>query len=207
MGGARNGISDEQRVIPRVNPVIERAWSTAIGTGYSGVSLIDDTAITMYSDHQFDYVIALSTTNGAERWRYKIGPTYKGHGNSQDGPLSTPLVRGDRVYCLSPFGLFFALSLDYGDLHWQLDLQQEYGAKAPQWGFASSPLAYRDNIVVMAGGTEGASLLLAFDAQTGELVWRFGEDFAHYRSPVIGKINGADVLLAAGDGLLMFQRC
>ena len=206
MGGARNGHADEREVIPRQNPVMHRAWNTAIGTGYSGVSLIDDTAITMYSDHQFDYVIALNTTNGTEHWRYKIGPTYKGHGNSQDGPLSTPLVRGDRVYCLSPFGLFFALSLDSGDLQWQADLQQEYGARAPQWGFASSPLAYRDNIVVMAGGTEGASLLLAFNAQTGELVWRFGEDFAHYRSPVIGKINGADVLLAAGDETLYCLR-
>ena len=64
MGGARNGHADEREVIPRQNSIMHRAWNTAIGTGYSGISLIDDTAITMYSDHQFDYVIALNTTNG-----------------------------------------------------------------------------------------------------------------------------------------------
>ena len=199
MGGARTGHAAERQVIPRQNPVMHKEWSQKIGTGYSGVSLIDNTAITMYSDHEFDYVIALDANDGEKRWQYRIGPTYKGHGNSQDGPLSTPLISAGHVFCLSPFGLFFALSLDSGELKWQFDLEREFKARAPRWGFTSSPLAYKDRVFVLAGGTDGASFILAFDAKKGDLLWQFGEDFAHYRSPVVGKINGADVLLAAGD--------
>ena len=42
----RNGHADEHAVILRENPAINKAWSTPIGTGYLGVSLFDDTAIT-----------------------------------------------------------------------------------------------------------------------------------------------------------------
>ena len=199
MGNTRTGHSTESQVIPHQNPVMVKEWTKKIGTGYSGVSLIDNTAITMYSDHEFDYVIALDVNDGKKLWEYKIGPTYKGHGNSQDGPLSTPVIHEGSVFCLSPFGLFFVLSLDYGELKWQFDLDREFKAKAPDWGFTSSPLVYKDKVFILGGETDESSFVLAFGASTGDLLWKFGEDFAHYRSPIINKINGENVLLAAGN--------
>lgn len=199
MGGMRTGHSVEKKVIPNHSPVLIRKWARKIGTGYSGVALINETAVTMYSDHQFDYVIALNTNNGSERWKYKIGSTYKGHGNSQDGPLSTPFIHNGGVLCLSPYGVLFSLSLQDGTLKWQSDLAIEFKAKAPDWGFTSSPLVYEDNVYILAGGIDESSFILAFDVNTGELIWKFGNDFAHYRSAIISEINGKIVLLASGS--------
>ena len=202
MGSNRSGRSLEPNVIPDQNPVLVRKWTQKIGTGYSAVSLIKDTAVTMYSDEQFDYVIALNINDGSIRWKYKIGPTYKGHGNSQDGPLSTPFIYGEKVFCLSPYGLLFSLSLQDGTLKWSSDLEVEFKAKAPDWGFTSSPLVYEDNVFILAGGTGKSSFILAFDVNTGELTWKFGNDFAHYRSATISKVNGEIVLLAIGNETL-----
>ena len=55
------------------------AWRKPLGAGYSPVSIRGDLAVTMFSDETFDYVIALNAENGADRWRYKIGPAYLGH--------------------------------------------------------------------------------------------------------------------------------
>ena len=46
MGNTRTGHSTESQVIPHQNPVMVKEWTKKIGTGYSGVSLIDNTAIT-----------------------------------------------------------------------------------------------------------------------------------------------------------------
>ena len=103
MGPERNGFSSETNIFNKKNnPVLQTKWVKTLGSGYSGISFHDDVAITMYSDYKFDYVKALQIKTGEQIWQYRIGPTYKGHGNSQDGPLSTSVNDDKHVYCLSP---------------------------------------------------------------------------------------------------------
>ncbi|MFP6721189.1 MAG: hypothetical protein VCF25_13130 [Candidatus Poribacteria bacterium] len=91
MGPKRNGFSSEINIFNKKNnTVLQAKWVKALGSGYSGISFYGEIAITMHSDHKFDYVKALNTNIGEQIWQYQIGPTYKGHGNSQDGLLSTP---------------------------------------------------------------------------------------------------------------------
>ena len=65
------------------------AWKTAIGPGYSGVTIVNGKAITMFSDGSHDFAAAFDATSGKEIWRYKIAETYKGHDGSHDGPIAT----------------------------------------------------------------------------------------------------------------------
>ncbi len=198
MGPDRNGLVAARGVFAEGGFSLKKDWIVDLGSGYSGISIAQNIAVTMYSDHQSDYVLALNATTGKKIWQYLLGPTYKGHGNSQDGPLSTPSIDQNVVFCLSPFANLVALDLATGDLRWQVDLIKEFNAPAPHWGFVTSPLLCDGVLVVLAGLAENG-LLIGFDSRTGEKLWQGGHDVVRYQSPTRGLLNGRDVVLAAGD--------
>ena len=82
---------------------LEIAWKRPIGSGYSGVSVSADIAVTMFVDGDNDIMVAFDPDSGEELWRFPIGPTYRGHDGSFDGPMSTPLLVGNLVIGLSGF--------------------------------------------------------------------------------------------------------
>jgi len=132
---------------------------------------------------------------------YRIGPTYKGHGNSQDGPLSTPIIDDKQVYCLSPFGVLFSLEHNTGEVKWEIDLASQFQAIPPNWGFTTSPVLFENNIIVLAG-IEDNGFVIALEKLTGEIKWKAEQDKVEYRSPTTGKLNNSNVLLTAGTELL-----
>ncbi|MCP4661647.1 MAG: hypothetical protein GY856_40110, partial [bacterium] len=71
---------------------LEVHWSKPLGTGYSGIVVAGERVVTAFSDGESDLVTALDAATGDERWRYRIAETYKGHDNSDDGPLATPTI-------------------------------------------------------------------------------------------------------------------
>ena len=161
-----------------------------------------DIAVVMYSKNQLDYVRAFAASTGKKLWEYTIGPTYKGHGNSQDGPLSTPALSEEYVFCLTPHGNLLALELSSGSLVWDRDLVKELAAPPPHWGFVTSPLLFDDIIILMVGSTQDG-LLVGFDQQTGKIRWQQGEDLVRYQSPTLGNVHGTPTVVAAGDSALV----
>jgi outer membrane protein assembly factor BamB len=162
------------------------------------VAVAADIAVVMYSKNQLDYVRAFAASTGKKLWEYTIGPTYKGHGNSQDGPLSTPALSEEYVFCLTPHGNLLALELSSGSLVWDRGLVKELAAPPPHWGFVTSPLLFDDIIILMVGSTQDG-LLVGFDQQTGKIRWQQGEDLVRYQSPTLGNVHGTPTVVAAGD--------
>ncbi len=79
-GSNVDGISTESGVFDHVDGFsLEIAWKRPLGQGYSGVSVVDRLAVTMFSDGVNDVAIALDPRDGRELWRYTIDKTYKGH--------------------------------------------------------------------------------------------------------------------------------
>lgn len=82
---------------------------------------------------------------------------------------STPTTDGERVYIVFWDGvkqLMHAYDFD-GKLIWKRDL----GPFASQHGAGASPIVYQDK-VIFANDQDGASVLLALDARTGNTVWQ-----------------------------------
>ncbi len=176
------------------------AWKRDLGSGYSSVSIAGGHAVTMYSDGTFDYVISLDATSGGEEWQVKIDSTYGGHDGSHNGPLSTPLLEGDRVYTLTPKGELLVLDLTTGQTIWSTSLTKTHSAIAPFYGFTTSPLLHGDVLVVETGGPENT--ISGFDKKSGELLWKTGTDTVNYQSPITINIDGADQLVCVGDKYL-----
>ena len=159
--------------------------------------MVGNLAVTLSLGGSDDFVVAFDASNGNERWSARIGPTYKGHGGSDDGPIATPAIAGDLVFAASPHGELLALDSTTGGERWRHNLVREFGATLPTWGFAASPLVEGQLVIVPTGGEKGRGLL-AFDRSSGKLIWNASHAKAtSYSSAVPGVIAGARQIIAA----------
>ncbi len=202
--GGPNGdftVHDAGTLSPDRSYDLRVVWRKPLGSGYSAISVVDDLAVTAYSDGELDYVVAFDSETGDTRWRHTIGPAYLGHYGSQNGPLSTPLLTAGRVVALGPRGRLFALHLQTGEPIWEVDLVASHGAISPFWGFTSSPRLHLDRILVQTGG-QNEEAIAAFDLASGRHLWSTLSDSVGYQSPAIDRLGDRDQVLFHGNGIL-----
>jgi outer membrane protein assembly factor BamB len=196
-GPGRDGVAPAIAAEPRG---VTQMWRRPVAGGYSEVAIAGERVYTMEMRDGVDFVVAMDARTGSEQWRSSIGPTYRGHEGSHDGPISTPAVQGGEVFALGPNGHLVGLDATTGKETWRHDLAKEFNAVAPAYGFASSPLIDGQLVYVPTGGEKSPGLL-ALDRRTGRLVWSAAPgQSASYSSPVIGTVAGTrQVISAAGD--------
>ena len=202
-----DGVSSETSVFSAEGTRLEVAWKRPLGSGYSGVSVSGGLLVTAFSDGKSDVVVALHATDGRELWRYTLDETYKGHDGSHDGPISTPLIAGGRVFALGPRGKLVALDAANGKELWKTDLVAEHGAIKPGYGFATSPLLVKggggrpeadSSVLIVQVGAKDA-MVCGFDPRTGQRKWAAGNDAVSYQSPVPIYLHDRALVVAAGD--------
>jgi enterochelin esterase-like enzyme/outer membrane protein assembly factor BamB len=193
-GPHHDGAVSEFR-LPEDGLALEVVWRRALGPGYSGIAVAAGIGVTMYGDGTNDVLVAFDASSGKTRWTLALGAAYQGHDGSDDGPLSTPLIHGGRVFAVTPRGELVAATLDAGQPAWRVSLTEKFGAAVPEYGFTTSPVGAGDLVVVQVGGANGHGLC-AFEAATGELRWKLGDEPAEYRSPVPLAIDGRTHLVA-----------
>ena len=106
-----------------------------------------------------------------------------------NGPRVTPAVDDGHVYSLGAEGRLSCLQVEDGTVAWERDLQKSYGAKTPNWGFASHPLVNGKFLYCVVGGPQAT--VVAFDKKTGEELWT-ALDAAEpgYAPPMICEFGG-----------------
>ena len=196
-GPSRNGTTADALAAPRRE--VEVLWRRAVAGGYSEIAIDGERAFTMELRDGADFIVALDAATGRERWSVRVGPTYRGHGGSDDGPISTPAVEGNDVFALGPHGHLIAVDVATGKERWRHDLVNEFSATAPTWGFAASPLIDGRLVIVPTGGATSRGLL-AFDRASGRLVWNAAVAKATaYASAVSATIAGVPQVIAVAS--------
>lgn len=171
-------------------------WQQPLGSGYAGIAIAGDLLVTAGRTGDEDFVVALATGDGSERWRTSLGPTYAGHDGSHDGPISTPTVAGDRVFAVSAHGRLVALDVASGTVRWSRDLVAELQEPAPFYGYGSSPRVVGDSVVVWMGAETGK--VAAFDCASGALRWKRLEEAVGAQSPVVATLAGKEQIVVIG---------
>jgi outer membrane protein assembly factor BamB len=179
---------------------VDVSWRRPVAGGYSEIVVAGGRAYTLELRDGVDYVTALDAGTGRQQWSVPMGPTYRGHGGSDDGPISTPAVDGNDLFALGPHGQLIAIDVRTGRERWRHDLVRDFSASAPTWGFAASPLVVEGKVIVPTGGPNSRGLL-AFDRATGRLVWNAaGSKTTGYSSAVAATIAGVpQVVTVASD--------
>ena len=197
-GPSRNGDVPSVAAVPLASA--KEMWRRKSAGGYSEVAVAGGRAITMELRDGADVVVAFDAVSGSEQWAVRVGPTFKGHDGSDDGPIATPAIDGDLVFAAGPHGHLVAIETATGRERWRHDLPQAFGAAVPPYGFAPSPLVEGGLVIVPTGGPNSRGLL-AFARATGRLVWNAAHAKADgYSSAVAATVAGArQVVVAAGD--------
>jgi outer membrane protein assembly factor BamB len=178
----------------------KEAWRRKSAGGYAEVAIGSRALVTMELRGDIDYVVALDPRTGKDIWHSAIGPTYRGHDGSHDGPIATPAIDGGDVFAVGPHGHLVAVDAETGKERWRHDLVKAFSASVPAYGFGTSPLVAGPFVVVQTGG-EKSSGLLAFERTTGRLAWSGPHaKGVHYSSPVLATLAGTrQIVAAAGD--------
>jgi outer membrane protein assembly factor BamB len=112
-----------------------------------------------------------------ERTAYEGTPKEKRHMKATYAN-STPATDGEVVIALFGSQGLYAYDLS-GKLLWKRDLGRinagAYDAADYEWGTASSPILYRDTVIVQCDQQKG-SFLEAFDRKSGQTVWKTDRD-------------------------------
>ncbi len=173
----------------------KRLWDRPLGEGYAGLSVVDGTLYTMYRTDDREVIVAVDADSGKTRWEHTYpaklySQMYSDRGN---GPRSTPLVSGDRIFTVGISAKMCCLDKAKGIVHWSHDLMKEYDATPLLWGYSSSALRYRDTVIVPVGG-KGHSVM-AFKVSDGSIAWS-RHDFPNaYSSPMLIDVDGQTQLV------------
>jgi outer membrane protein assembly factor BamB len=152
-------------------------WQRPLGEGYSAIAVADGRLITLYREGDRELVVALDAASGRTVWQHAYPAPWLPNMDREraPGPQATPLVAAGRVYAIGMTAKMHCLDLATGRVLWSLDLWKDFGGTFIDTGYASSPLAFRDTVIVMVGGKGHA--LMAFDQATGTVAWQ-QQDFA-----------------------------
>lgn len=190
-------VSSDQGVPTTWSATENIAWKTALpGAGSASPIVVGDKIVlTCYSGYGVDqdqpgepaqlvrHLVCLARADGKILWdktdRAKQPETeYKGFILNHGYSSATPASDGRAVYAFFGRSGVFAYSLA-GDLLWQADVGQ--GTHA--WGSASSPILYK-NLVLVNASVESQSLV-ALDKATGKQVWSAGQIKASWSTPAL----------------------
>jgi outer membrane protein assembly factor BamB len=192
-------------------------WSRPLGAGHSSIIVDGNRLYTMYRppptlpDEWADeeVIIALDAISGETAWEYRFQSSLETMNFSYGaGPHATPLIVDARVFAVSTDKQLFALDKNTGRELWSHNLVEEFGAPPNQMrfavmpGYAPSPIAYRDTVIVMVGGEKQG--VMAFAQETGEVKWRGGDfpDSITPASPIVIGVDGqTQLVVMSGDGV------
>jgi outer membrane protein assembly factor BamB len=178
----------------------KRLWSRPLGDGHSAILFDNGKLYTMYSSGARETVISLDAASGRTLWEH----TYEASANGLDlqygkGPHSTPLIVGNVIYSVGVRGMLHALDKETGRVIWKHDLWGEYKGHFDNRGYSPSPISYKNTIILPVGGGSGQGLM-AFDQQTGNVVWKSINFTPAPASPTLINVSGQEQLLCFGSG-------
>ena len=193
---------------------LNRTWQVDVGTGYVTPIIISGRAYTFTRQEGDEVLSAVDTATGRVVWSTRYPAPYRANAGTQrhgPGPKSTPLFYDGKLYTLGISGIVSAFDPGDGTLLWQ----HPAPPVDPLYATAMSPLADGGNVIFHVGGHDQGALT-AFDANTGEVTWRWDGDGPAYASPVLADIGGTRHLvtitqehvvgISAATGELLWQR-
>ncbi len=142
-------------------------------------------------------VEAFAAADGRRAWEYRIRATGELPDLHEKHNLATPtpVSDGERIYAWFGNGQVVALDRRGREL-WKRHLGQEYGSFVTPWGHGSSPMLYRDLLILLCDHPSNA-YLLALDKRTGQQRWKVeqkGERVSH-STPVAAPGPDGDELI------------
>jgi len=177
-------------------------WRMAIGEGYSRPAVAGGRLFLFdrYADRA--RLTCLNAATGRELWRSEYSTDYQDYYGFSNGPRSSPVVDGGRVYTFGAEGRLRCHRVAEGRLLWDVDTAADFAVVQNFFGVASTPVVEGQLLIVPIGGSApgspdvrsgrvrgSGSGIVAFDKLTGEVRYRITDELASYSSPIVRTIG------------------
>lgn len=194
------GVAQADRIPVQFGPDSNVLWKTAIPAGHSSPVIWGDRVfLTAYeSANRKELVtIAIDRNDGRILWRQVVQAETEGRFHALNNPASsTPAADDRRVYAY--FGTYGLVCYDHAGTELWFRKLETPGSK---YGVATSPILYKDNVILVQDGDGGSSRLLAVRKDTGETAWETPRPLfkAGWSTPMIWSHGEVDELVVLGS--------
>lgn len=218
-GPGGSAVSDERGLPGEWSSSDSIVWRTDLpGPGASSpITFGDRIFLTCYSGYGLSeadpvdqkqllrHVLGLDRRTGNILWNKQVAPklpeqAYQGFQALHGYASSTPATDGERVYVF--FGKTGVFAFDFsGEEVWQADV----GSRTHNWGTATSPVLYKDFVIVNASVESGS--LVALDKRTGSEVWRAPGMRSSWNTPTLVDVEGGrqELVVSVQGSILGFD--
>lgn len=178
-------------------------WKVALpGWGTSTPAIWEDRIFASCAGDEQNFVVCLNR-EGQEQWRTVCGESILSRNRKASGANPSPVTDGSLVFAYFKSGDLACLDFT-GKTVWAVNLQDKYGADRLNWDLGTSPVL-TEKAVVVAVMHQGPSYLVAFDKQSGEVLWKTDRDLGapaeardSYSTPMVLQDDGRQTLLVLG---------
>jgi outer membrane protein assembly factor BamB len=191
------GISDEKKLPTHWSAVTNIAWRVKLpGAGAScPVTQGDRVFVTCYSGYGMDvkepgkmedlrrHLWCLDRAAGKPKWTKEFEPAlpehkYQGEGAYHGYAASTPILDGEHLYVFFGKSGVYCFDLDGKEI-WHVSV----GKNTNGWRSGSSPILYKDTLLVNASVESGA--IVALNKKDGKELWRSTGIASAWNTPVL----------------------
>ena len=219
LGPQRNGVYDGPPLAsswPAAGP--KKVWQKQVGAGFAGPVVSDGRVIVFHRVANQEIVESLDSKTGNPQWRYAYPTTYRDDFGFDEGPRAVPVVANGRVFTFGAEGQLSAIDLATGKGVWNVDTMRRFGVRKGFFGAAGSPLVEDGRVIANIGGKDGnkGAGIVAFNADTGAVLWTATDHDASYSSGVSAVFGGKRLAifftrgglvgLDPATGAIVFQR-
>ena len=181
-------------------------WRQPIGAGWSGFAVVNGFAVTQEQRGADELVTCYDARTGQVMWFHAREARYESVMGGV-GPRATPTIHNGRVYTLGATGWLTCLDGGTGRVIWEKHIPAEFGISPAEedeilpFARSNSPLIVDDLVVVPAGGPPGEPQvsIVAYDSQTGDEVWRGGDQQLSHASPALATLGGTRQILSVNE--------
>lgn len=169
-----------------------KIWQKPVGEGFAGPVVSGNRLILFHRVKNEEVVEAFDSRTGESQWRYAYTTAYRDDFGFDGGPRAAPVVVSGRVYAFGAEGQLTALDAATGRKIWSVDTMHRFNVRKGFFGAAGSPLVENGRVIANIGGTDGGkgAGIVAFDANTGAVLWMATDHQAGYSSPVGASFGG-----------------
>ncbi len=177
-------------------------WRKKIGAGWSAFAIVGKYAITQEQRGENELVTCYEIKTGKIAWTHADPVRWDPSGAGAmgyAGPRATPTLHEGKVFAQGATGILNCLDARTGKVLWSHDTLKKHGAENVTWGKACSPLIVDEKVVVSVGGTNNQSLV-AYNLDSGEVVWKSGKYQSSYASPIVAELAGVQQIVSVDEG-------
>ena len=194
------GVTEANDIPVQFGPESNVLWKTAIPPGHSSPVIWNNRIFLTANEpnNKTELItLAINRLDGKILWRKVAQAETEGRFHHFNNPASsTPTADERNVYVY--FGTYGLLCYDHvGNKVWQ----RKIDTPPSKYGMATSPIFYKDKVIMVLDGDGGSSRLLAVDCNTGQTAWEQPRSLfnAGWSTPMIWRHGDAEELVVLGS--------